>query len=268
MQNSTKLHLDKYYTPEDIAQYCIDKAKQILKGEKITEVIEPSAGNGAFSKKINNCIAYDIEPEDNSIIQQNFLDLDIPYKQGRLFIGNPPFGKGNYLSVKFFKKCVQLGDYVAFILPISQLNNNFYMYEFDLIHSEDLGKNQYTDREIHCCFNIYKRPVDGINKKEYFELKDVKLTGVARGVSRNDKVPVNYDFSISGFGASVGKICDIEYQYCQQIYFQIYKKELKSEIFSLIENTNWKKLYNMTGTPKIKHWMVYKLLKENIENIE
>ena len=91
----------------------------ILKDENISEIIEPSAGNGVFSKKINNCIAYDIEPEDNSIIQQNFLYLDIPYKQGRLFIGNPPFGKGNYLSVKFFKKCVQLGDYIAFICQLA-----------------------------------------------------------------------------------------------------------------------------------------------------
>lgn len=29
--------------------------------------------------------------------------------------------------------------YIAFIQPISQLNNNLQMYEFDLIYSEDLG---------------------------------------------------------------------------------------------------------------------------------
>jgi len=88
-QNSNKLNLDKYYTPDDIAQYCIDKAREVLKSEKVTEVIEPSAGNGAFSKKLKRCIAYDLEPEDDSIIKQDFLELNIPYKEGRLFIGNP-----------------------------------------------------------------------------------------------------------------------------------------------------------------------------------
>ena len=91
-QNSNKLHLDKYYTSDEIAQYCIDTARKVLKGKIISEVIEPSAGNGVFSKKIKNCIAYDIEPEDNSVIQQDFLKLNIPYKERRLFIGNPPFG--------------------------------------------------------------------------------------------------------------------------------------------------------------------------------
>ena len=52
-QNSTKLHLDKYYTSDETAQHCIDITRKILKCESITEVIEPSAGNGVFSKKIN-----------------------------------------------------------------------------------------------------------------------------------------------------------------------------------------------------------------------
>jgi len=268
LKNSNKLNLDQYYTSEKVADYCLSVARNVLKGEKITEVIEPSAGNGVFSKKIKNCIAYDIEPKDDSIIKQDFLELPLEYKQGRLFIGNPPFGKGNYLSVKFFKKCVQYGDYIAFILPISQLKNNYYMYEFDLIHSEDLGKKEYSDRDIHCCFNIYKRPIGGeLNKSNILELKDLKLTGVAKGKSRNDKVPEKYDFSISGFGASVGKICDYEYQYCQQIYFQILNNELKDRVYELIKIADWKKMYNMTSTPKIKHWMIYKYLKENIKEI-
>jgi len=101
-QNSNKLNLDQYYTSDEVAQHCIDITKEILKEENITEIIEPSAGNGVFSKKIKNCIAYDIEPKDDSIIKQDFFKLDIPYKQGRLFIGNPPFGARNNLSLQFF----------------------------------------------------------------------------------------------------------------------------------------------------------------------
>ena len=163
-QNSTKLHLDKYYTSHETAQHCIDVARKILKDEQVTEVtevIEPSAGSGVFSKKIKNCIAYDLEPEDNSVIQQDFLTLELNYKQGRLFIGNPPFGSRNNLAMQFCNKCFEYGDYVAFILPISQLNNTQSIYKFDLIHSENLGKIKYSDKMIHCCFNIYKRPISG-----------------------------------------------------------------------------------------------------------
>ena len=162
-QNSNKLHLDKYYTSDETAQYCIDKAREILKNEKVTEVIEPSAGNGAFSKKIKRCIAYDLEPEDDSIIKQDFLELNIPYKEGRLFIGNPPYGSRLNLAKAFCNKAFELGDYVAYILPISQLNNTQTIYKFDLIYSEDLKEQNYSDRKIHCCFNIYKRPKNGLN---------------------------------------------------------------------------------------------------------
>lgn len=140
-QNSTKLNLDQYYTSEEVACHCLSIVRMVLKGETITDVIEPSAGNGVFSKKIKGCIAYDVDPKDDTIIKEDFLKLTLEYKQGRLFIGNPPFGARNVLSVAFYKKCVQNGDYIAFILPISQLNNNQQMYDFDLIYSEDLGKN-------------------------------------------------------------------------------------------------------------------------------
>lgn len=166
---------DKYYTNEQVAKSLIDKTFEILKDEHITEIIEPSAGNGAFSKQINGCIAYDIAPEDVSVIKQDFLTLDLQYRVGRLFIGNPPFGTHNALIGNFYKKCVELGDYIAFILPISQLNNTITLYEFDLVYSEDLGIQEYSGRKLHCCFNIYKRPINGLNKRPDYKLNDVVI---------------------------------------------------------------------------------------------
>ena len=81
--NSDKLHLDKYYTPIILAKYCIDKTYKIIGKENIIEVIEPSAGNGSFSNQIEDCIAYDIEPEDDRIIKQDYLTVDLEYKKGR-----------------------------------------------------------------------------------------------------------------------------------------------------------------------------------------
>ena len=261
-----KIQNDKYYTPVNLAKYCIDKTYEIIGKENISEIIEPSAGNGSFSNQLD-CIAYDLYPEGENIIKQDYLELDLEYKKGRLIIGNPPFGVHNYTSVKFYKKSIGFGDYIAFILPISQLNNNMYMYEFDMIYSEDLGIYKYSNIEIHCCFNIYKRNSNGLNKKPDYNLKDVELKTVNRGKSRNDKVPKSYDFSISGFGASMGKVCEYENQYCQQIYFIIHNKEYKDKIIQLIKNANWKYICKSTSSPKLKHWIINKYIKEQIPEI-
>jgi len=160
-----KIENDKYYTPTELANYCWDKVLEIIGEENISEIIEPSCGNGAFyqHKDMIPHFGYDIEPQCNfdNVIKGDFLSQDIVYLQGRLVIGNPPYGRCLNLAQKFFKKSVDIADYIAFILPISQLNNTRSMYEFDLLYSEDLGCRTYTDRYLHCCFNIYKRPTNG-----------------------------------------------------------------------------------------------------------
>ena len=90
-----KIELDKYYTSKETALYCINKTKEIIGIENITEWLEPSAGDGSFSLQLDNCLAYDIKPEHYSIIQQDFLELNLDYKKGRCIISNPPFGERN-----------------------------------------------------------------------------------------------------------------------------------------------------------------------------
>ena len=102
----SKIQNDKYYTSVKLSKYCIDKTFEIIGKENITDIIEPSAGNGSFSNQID-CTAYDIEPEQESIIQQDYLQLNLSYKEGRLIIGNPPYGPKMHLVVKFFKKSIE-----------------------------------------------------------------------------------------------------------------------------------------------------------------
>ena len=108
MKVIAKIHLDKYYTPKDLAEYVVNKTKEIIGEENITEYLEPSAGAGVFLDYLDKpYLAYDIEPEqDNRIIKQDYLELDLEYKKGRCIIGNPPYGTRNTLSVKFYKKSI------------------------------------------------------------------------------------------------------------------------------------------------------------------
>jgi hypothetical protein len=143
-----KIQNDKYYTSPELAQYVVNKTKEILGEENITEYLEPSAGSGVFldvlDKEDKPYLAYDIEPEDNKsrIIKQDYLTLDLDYKKGRCVIGNPPYLNNKTLIFEqFYNKSVMLGDYISFILPVSQLDNTVKLHKFDLIHSEDLGFN-------------------------------------------------------------------------------------------------------------------------------
>ena len=80
-----KIHLDKYYTPPDLAKYIVDKTREIIGEENITEYLEPSAGSGVFLDYLDKpYLAYDIEPEDdrNRIVMCDFLSLDLEYKKG------------------------------------------------------------------------------------------------------------------------------------------------------------------------------------------
>lgn len=266
--NSDKLHLDKYYSSNDLSQRCIDIARRVLKGKKISEVIDPSAGNGSFSSKIKNCIAYDIEPEGDGIIKQDFLTLNLPYREGRLFITNPPFGVRMLLVKKFFKKCVSAGDYIGFVLPISQLNNEYsMMYEFDLIHSEDLGEQDYSGRKIHCCFNVYQRPESGIlNSMPVAELQDVEIL---REHSKGFHECKDFDLRMCYWGnASAGKILNEGENYSAEWKITVKNKELKQKVIDAITRADWKKEIPKVAMLKIQKYHLVNYLKREIPEIQ
>lgn len=271
----SKIKNDKYYTSPELAEYIVDKTKEIIGEENITEYLESSAGNGVFLDYLPpNILAYDIEPEDNlnRIIKQDYLILDLEYKKGRCIIGNPPYGKTNNLAKQFFKKSIQIGDYISFIFPISQLHNNIELFDFDLVYSEDLNEKLYSNRKIHCCLNIYKRPNNGLNKKNNYKLKDVEVRDYRRNrISshlRTFKNKFNYDIRICGFGASIGKETKYEGQYVRELCIKINNIKYKDEILKLIKNTKWTEIYHMTKSPNLTCWQVLKYIKEQIPEIE
>lgn len=260
-----KINLDKYYTSTDLAKYCIDKTFEIIGNKNITHIIEPSAGSGAFSNQLE-CDAYDIEPEHESIKQQDFLALDLPYKKGRLVIGNPPYGRCLALAQKFYKKAVYMGDYIAFILPIGQLHNTNSLYEFDLIYSEDLGKRRYSNVELHCCFNIYKRSSTGeLNKKPSKKLKDITIYRQ----DCKDYDNKEFDLRMCYWGnGSAGKMLKEGESYSAEYKIKIHNEELKEEIIKTMHEIDWKRELNCIAMLKIQQFHIINALKKYIKNIK
>lgn len=271
----SKLVNDKYYTPIDLANYCWDKTFEILGEENISEIIEPSCGNGSFlqHKKQLPHFAYDIEPECKNkfngfttIIKGDYLEANIQYLWGRLVIGNPPYGRCLNMAQKFYKKSIEIADYVAFILPISQLNNSNFLYEFDLIYSEDLGIKHYTDRDLHCCFNIYCRPENGeLNPKPQSKLKDISIY---RQDSKNYE-NIDCDLRMCYWGdGTAGKILNSDEHYSGEYKIKINNADLKDKIIKVICEFDWKEYIKGIAMRRIMQYHIIEVLKNEIPEIK
>ena len=137
------------------------------------------------------------------------------------------------------------------------------------MHSEDLGLQHYSDRDLHCCFNIYKRPINGLNKKNSYKLKDVAIKENRRTGQQIDNS--NYDIGICSFGSGIiGKIPAYVGQYAKEFYFKINNEKFREEIIELIKKTDWEHdvCNGISGQTNLAQWQVYKYLKEQIPELE
>jgi len=192
--------LDKFYTKPEIVDFCIDK----INFSKYKTIIEPSAGNGAFSNEIE-CLAYDILPEHSNIIEQDFLTLELNQsKTPLLIVGNPPFGRQNSLALKFIKRSCKYCDCFAFILPLSfrkqSVKNKIPLF-FHLMSEFILPKNSFTsngvDYNVPCVFQIWEK-----QSKTRIIPKNIKNSKYFKFVKKNE----NPEFSIRRVGFYAGKL--------------------------------------------------------------
>jgi hypothetical protein len=159
-------------------------------------IIEPSAGNGAFIEGIKslvyNRLFYDIEPDNEEIVRQDFLTLDI-YATGLNeflnkihIVGNPPFGRQSSLAIKFIKKSCEFADSVSFILPKSFKKDSLirkFPLNFHRVFEVDLPDNSFivngVPHNVPCIFQIWIKRVynrDVIEQLLPLNFKFVKKT--------------------------------------------------------------------------------------------
>ena len=253
-----KIDKDKYYTEDSVAQYCVEKTFEIL-GADWDRIIEPSAGEGAFLKFLpKNTIAYDIEPENDGIIQTDYREVKLPYMEKSLVIGNPPFGRANKLSVQFVKVSLTHSPYIAIIQPISQLNQNRTMKDTELLYSEDLGVLTYSGKKVHCCFNIYHFCKNG--HKQNYEIPGIKCRHIFRsGKSQHSDDILNYpwDFRVSAWGSI--HLLD-ESEFCpNEIVFKV-NDDMKEWVRQKLEECNYQNLLSCVSTPNLPIWRLKKWL--------
>lgn len=205
------MSLDKFYTPVETAKTCISLIPNISQYDLI---IEPSAGCGNFSSQLN-CIAYDLEPAAENIIQQDWLILNkLPTSFSHcLVIGNPPFGARSATAKAFIKQAQKLGaETIAFILPntFSKLSNqsvSLFSNIWSLIVEQPLensnfilpnGKNYF----VPCSFYIWTKQPSSINLRQVKAPRTDDFVFCLRGSA-------DADFSINGNSGKVKEISEI-----------------------------------------------------------
>lgn len=164
--------IDKYYTKDTVVESCLDMVKRYMQINPGDLIIEPSAGNGSFIKGIksltNNFKFFDLEPDNNEIIKQDFLlyNYDSIKKTFHKIhiIGNPPFGRQSSLAIKFIKKSCNFCDSISFILPKSFKKDSLkktFPLTFHLVFEMDIPNNSFlvdgVEHNVPCIFQIWEK---------------------------------------------------------------------------------------------------------------
>ena len=161
--------IDKYYTKDNIVNLCLNYIKEYIKINQNDLIIEPSAGNGAFISGIklitNNFEFYDLEPNNDEIIKQDYLLYNYEGNYNKIhIIGNPPFGRQSSLAIKFIKKSCKFCDSISFILPKSfkkESLKKIFPLNFHLIFEIDLPEKSFLvdgiEYNVPCIFQIWEK---------------------------------------------------------------------------------------------------------------
>ena len=234
--NTRKTGKEQYYTNSEIAKVCVDVAMEFV-GDDL--LLEPCGGTGEFVKRFeltgNNFSAFDIEPKYKYVELGNFFEVD--YIDGGPFsvITNPPFGRMNSLSVKFFNHAANLGaNYIGFLIPISwrkwstvnRLDQNYHLVKDIDLPNEHLfyGNDVDTTKPniLRCVFQVWERRD---TKRDKIKVKD-------NGFIIKTK-PEEADVQIAMQGWSTGKVTtdfDKTLNKNGYSYFKIQNREVLSSL--------------------------------------
>lgn len=192
--------IDKFYTKDSVVDFCLEVVKQYVDIKKSELILEPSAGNGAFisgiKKLVNNYIFYDINPEHDEIINQDYFSCDYKkikkqYKTIHI-IGNPPFGRQSSLAVRFIRHSCKFAKTISFILPRSFKKESLKSkvpLNFHLLFEIDLPEKSFLvnglEYDVPCVFQIWekqnvdRKPVEKIEPQGFIFVKKTEKPDIS-----------------------------------------------------------------------------------------
>jgi hypothetical protein len=227
--------LDKFYTKPEIASLVWEDFKLILSNNNLLHVtvVEPSAGDGKLLDVIDiDKIGFDLVPESENILQNDFLSGDINVPNEMVFFGNPPFGKKGKLAIDFVNKAFTYGKYVGFIVPIQFKKysvQNRIIKEANLIFERELPIDAFTlgdkDYKVRCVFQVWTINHSEINLRE------------------SKPVTTHKDFQMYQYNCTqmAEKYFDYDWDFCvlRQGYGDFNEKFTKEDALNLSRKKQW-----------------------------
>lgn len=267
-------NLDKFYTHPDIAKIFVDKINEITDLSLYDTIIEPSAGSGNILQYLpEHTVAFDLAPEADGIIQQDYFEYVSPYDPltnpiNIAVVGNPPFGTGymNPLAKGFFNHSAKFANTIAFIVPAKyhsswkvhkQLDNQFGLY-----FSEILPKNSFVmdgkSHDVNCCMQIWSKKTLGEDLRIYFapptQHEDFDFFLTCDNVCRRPTVRKQlqnkeyWEFGLKYWG-KIG-LCEIDDIPVNTTTHYLFAPK-KPYVRDILESIDWSKYITNMGAPNI-----------------
>lgn len=258
--NGQKDLLDRFYTKESIALKCI----KLVDLECFDTIIEPSAGGGSFSKNIEGCYAYDINPADESITKADWFTLDKSQFTGNiLVIGNPPFGQQNSLSVNFFNESAKFANVIAFILPKSFKKDsvkNRLDLNFSLVKELDLPEDSFVlldeEKSVPCVFQIWER-----TKEPRKKVRLKTTTSLFSFVAKDGDA----DFRVQRVGGNAGKASfNLDYAASSNYFIKNTSDIPNEEFVEVINNLIFPSIEFTVGPKSLSKGELIAILEEEL----
>lgn len=231
---------EQYYTKPDAADLCVSYCLPFVSDDDL--FIDPAGGTGEFVEAFkragfSNIRSCDIEPKHEEVNLGDFLQTEMP---SGVVITNPPFGRANSLSRKFFNKAASDGaKYIGFIVPKSWRKwsvQNSLDENYHLVVDEDMpkdcfyGDNQRDEGVLQTIFQLWERRD---YKRDKIEVED---KGYIKKIRPVEKVISGANFSIVTFGHSCGRcedvVGDVAYK-TTTMYLYVEDEEVKRKLRSL-----------------------------------
>jgi len=163
--------LCQWYTKPSVAEQCTEIMCQMNFIDENTNIVEPSAGTGAFINAFikyvpkTQIFAYDIDPKQDDIIQNDWLENRPKMSLNTVVIGNPPYGKKGKLAIEFINKSFEVSNIVGFIVPKTLSTSWTAQKNVDenaaLIYEKTLEKNSFifNDKnvDVPSVFQIWQK---------------------------------------------------------------------------------------------------------------
>jgi hypothetical protein len=271
---------DQFFTKKTTVLKCIEILKNKLEELGVDEneytFIEPSAGDGSFFLELpeERRIGLDIEPKNDKIVKNNFLNWH-PESGKYITIGNPPFGLRGNMALRFINHSSKFSDFTAFVLPqifesTGKGNCMDRVEGMNLIHSQKVDSDFYYPNGENVSVNVifqiwsknFKTDSQKLSTSDFIKIYSVSDGGTP-STTRNQNMWYNCDLYLptTCFQDKMKIYYNFDELPQKRGYGIVILKE-RDTIFNILSSTEWKEksFVSTNGAYNLRFDLIEKVL--------